>query len=81
MKKYMVGIKCNEIINIRGEDAKGFMEVAPEKLFHLPKGTIRDKDSFAILSKTAHDNNILCQFSLETIKLALNDVGFDIIKL
>lgn len=58
------------------------LEFTPVELAHLPDGAIDGSPSFAIiLTREGGEVTIVGQFSLKTLRIAMQDVGYDIVEL
>lgn len=78
----MSGVICAEKILIDQIRYPNLEEMTPKELFCLPNGAIGDRPSFAVaMTNSRISRSVVGQFSLETLKSALNEVGFDIIPL
>ena len=75
----MIGKKYKEKILVDTSIFPNITEMTPKELSYIPVGAKGDKPSFAIImTDIFQGKSAIGQFSFETLKSALNEVGFDI---
>lgn len=57
------------------------MQAKPTELHLKENGTLNNGPSFAIVMEDYYRNRIIGQVSLDMLKEALNEIGYDIVKL
>lgn len=78
-KREMVGKQYKTRIIINLNDYLSVTEIKPHELAYLPNGSVNDEPSFAVIGTTSGNDLVVAQFSLQTLRLALMDVGYDLI--
>lgn len=73
----MPGVAYNGVIRINSDKYPNLAQLTPKELCYLPTGAKGDKPSFAIIMSHG-GRSAIGEFSLETLRGALNDVGYDI---